>query len=41
VVVHSSSHDQRRQNQIERDLAREKTSLDKSMGVELDGSFMR
>ena len=30
VVVHSSSHDQRRQNKIERELAREKTSLEKS-----------
>ena len=30
MVVHSSSHDQRRQNKIKRELAREKTSLEKS-----------
>jgi transposase len=30
VVVHSSSHDQRRQNKVERELAKEKTSLEKS-----------
>ncbi|MCU0589308.1 MAG: hypothetical protein MUF52_14300, partial [Syntrophobacteraceae bacterium] len=37
VVVHSSAHDKRRQKKIDRELAREKTSLEKSFTYSLAG----
>jgi hypothetical protein len=36
-VVHSSAHDKRRQKKIDRELAREKTSLEKSFTYSLAG----